>query len=92
MGYETKYDDNKVSTMFSLCGCQNEVIVIQYDHEYEIADLCIYATYYHHKPSIWQKIRYIYQIIFVGYPYKDQTVLDKKQLKDMKKFLDTILN
>lgn len=92
MGYETKYDKNKVSTIFSLCNCQSEVIVIQYDHEYEIADVCIYGTYNHYRFSIWQKIRYIYHIIFFGYPYRDQTILDKKQLKEMKKFLDTILN
>lgn len=92
MGYETKYDKDKISTIFTLCGCGNEILLIQYDHDYQIADICIFGSYNHHKMNFWQKIKYIFQMLWVGYPYKDQTMLDKNQLHEIKKFLDTILN
>lgn len=91
MGYETKYSKDKVSTFFRLCSCNSEVLVIQYDHDFELADLCIYGGYYAHKMSLWQKMRYIWQIV-LGYPYKDQIVLDKNHLKEIRNFLNDTLS
>ena len=92
MGYETKYSEDKTSTLFTLCGCGNEVLMIQYDHDIDLADLCILATISSHKMSLWQKIRYIYQIVVHGFPYKDQIVLDKSNLKEIRNFLNNILS
>lgn len=87
MGYETRYSEDKMSTLFTLCGCGSEVLMIQYDHDIGLADLCILGTINSHKMSLWQKMRYIWQIIAYGYPYRDQIVLDKNGLKDLKNFL-----
>jgi len=38
--------------------------------------------------SLWQRIRYCYQILVYKKPYADQMVLDKNQLKDLQKFLN----
>lgn len=92
MGYETKYSKDGVSTLFSLCSCNSEVLVIQYDHDANIADLCIYGSYYTYKMSLWQKIRYIWHIISYGYPYRDQIVIDKNCLKEIKNFLNETIS
>ena len=87
MGSVTNLKTNK--TLFIPCNCQNEIMKIEFDHETKIAEFAIY----HHnikmsnKLSLWQKIRYIIQIIFYGYPYGDQIVLDEKQLKELRVFL-----
>lgn len=92
MGYETKYDKNKISTLFSLCSCSSEVLVIEYDHELNIADLCIYGSYNTYKMSLLQKIKYILHIILYGYPYRDQIVLEHNHLKEIKNFLNHTLS
>jgi len=92
MGYETKYSKEKASTLFTLCGCGSEVLMIQYDHDIDLADLCILGTISSHKMSLWQKIRHIYQVIVYGYPYKDQIVLDRNNLKEIRNFLNNTLS
>lgn len=92
MGYETKYSTDKTSTLFTLCGCGSEVLMIQYDHDIDLADLCILATISSHKMSLWQKFRYMYQIIVKGFPYKDQIVLDRESLKEIRNFLNHTLS
>jgi hypothetical protein len=78
---------NQDETLFMVCGCQNEVLVINYDHKIKVADLSIYSQTFSFKMSWKQKIRYIWNIIVKGTPYFDQIVLDHKQLKQLKEFL-----
>lgn len=92
MGYETKYSKDSVSTLFSLCSCNGEVLVIQYDHEANLADLCIYGSSCTYKMSLWQKIRYIWHILACGYPYRDQIVVDRNSLKEIKNFLSETIS
>jgi hypothetical protein len=63
--------------------------VIEFDHEIEAADLAIYekSIGYKHKLSLWQRLRYCYQILINKKPYADQIMLSKKQLKDLMVFL-----
>lgn len=87
MGSITNLKENK--TLFIPCSCKSEVLVVEYDHEIDIADLAIFENYtnYSNKMSLWQRLRYCYKVLFEKKPYADQMVLDKKQLKDLQKFL-----
>ncbi len=77
-------------TLFIPCSCKSEILVIEYDHEIELADLAIFEHYtnYSNKMSLWQRLRYCFQVLAYKKPYADQMVLDKKQLKDLQKFLN----
>ena len=88
MGSVTNLKENK--SLFIPCSCKSEVLVIEYDHEIQLADLAIFENYtnYSNKMSLWQRIRYCYQILVYKKPYADQMVLDKNQLKDLQKFLN----
>lgn len=88
MGSITNLKENK--TFFIPCGCKSEILAIEYDHEIDMADLAVFENYtnYGNKMSLWQRIRYCYQVLFHKKPYADQMMLDKQQLKDLKKFLE----
>jgi hypothetical protein len=88
MGSITNLSENK--TLFIPCSCKSEILVIEYDHEIQLADLAIFEHYtnYGHKMSLWQRLRYCYKVLFEKKPYADQMVLDNKQLKDLQKFLN----
>ena len=90
MGSITNLKENK--TLFIPCSCKSEILVIEYDHEWNIADLAIFEnnTNYSNKMSLWQRLRYCFQVLAYKKPYADQMVLDKKQLKDLKEFLNEL--
>lgn len=94
MGYETKFDkDSDTKTLFCLCDCKSEILVIEYDHEMKLADLAIYRyAAFSNKLSIFNRIRYAINIIWNGKVYADQMVLTQKQLKEIKNFCNDILN
>lgn len=83
----TNLKENK--TIFIPCLCKNEILVMEYDHELDIADVAIFEHYirYSNKLSLWQRLRYCYRVLVHKKPYADQITLDKEQLKDLKKFL-----
>jgi hypothetical protein len=82
-----KFEKNK--TTFILCDCKSEVLVLEYDDEYNLMELSIYENLssYSHKMSFWQKLRYVYQVLIKGRPYSDQIILTKEQLKDLSSFI-----
>lgn len=88
MGTVTNLKTNK--TLFIPCSCKSEILAIEYDHEIELADFAIFENYtnYANKLSLWQRLRYIFQVLVHKKPYADQMILDKKQLKDLQKFLN----
>lgn len=90
MGSITNLKENK--TIFIPCECRSEILVIEYDLELMLADIAIYESYlsYSNKMSFWQRLRYIWQVLFHKKPYIDQIALSKKQLKDMKYFLNSL--
>ena len=90
MGSITNLKENK--TLFIPCSCKSEILAIEYDHEIDMADLAIFENYtnYGNKMSLWQRIRYCYQVIFCKKPYADQITLDRNQLKDLKRFIDSL--
>jgi hypothetical protein len=94
MGYETKFDkDNDTKTLFCLCDCKSEILVIEYDHDIQLADLAVYKyAGFANKLSLFDRFRYVMKIIWSGKPYADQMVLTPKQLKEIKNFCSDILN
>lgn len=87
MGSTTNLITNK--TLFIPCGCRSEILMIEYDHEWKMADFAIYnhPIAYKSKMSLWQRLRYCFQVLIHKKPYADQVVLDQKQLKELKNFL-----
>lgn len=85
-----KFEKNKTS--FILCDCKSEVLVLEYDDEYDLMEMSIYENLssYSHKMSFWQKLRYIYQVLVKSRPYSDQIILNKEQIKHMTNFLTSI--
>jgi hypothetical protein len=89
---KTNLKNHDRRTVFIRCGCESEILVLDYDPEISMLDLSIYEILksYEHGMSFWQKVRYIYQIMRYGRPYSDQIVLDKNQIKELKAFLFSI--
>ena len=87
MGSITNLKENK--TLFIPCDCQSEIIAIIYDHDIKMADISIYETMnsFRYKLSLWQRIRYCWQILVYKKPYADQISLNIKQLNELAKFL-----
>jgi hypothetical protein len=88
MGSVTKLKENK--TLFIPCDCRSEILLIEYDHEIKMADFAIYETNVaiRDKMSIWQRLRYCWQVLVKKKPYADAIMLNNKQLIDLKNFLD----
>ena len=89
VGYK-KQNDLKNNIHFELCGCKNEVLVLEYDQEIGLMDLAIYehGVSIRNKMSWRQKLRYIWQVIKYNRPYNDQIVLEKNQIQNLKEFLN----
>jgi hypothetical protein len=87
MGNVTNLRENK--TLFVPCDCRSEILMIEYDHSLRMADFAIYETFaaYQNKMSLWQRIRYCWQVLWKHKPYADYMVLSNKQLKELKSFL-----
>lgn len=90
MVIQTNFDTNN-TTVFFQCDCVNETLVINYDHNIQLADVAIYETYmsFKNKLSLWQRLRYIIKVLR-GYPYSDQITLNSQQLKELKMFLGSL--
>jgi hypothetical protein len=90
VGSITNLSENK--SLFIPCSCKSEILVIEYDHEIQLADLAIFENYtnYSHKMSLWQRLRYCFRVLVHKKPYADQLVLDNNQLKDLQKFLGSL--
>lgn len=87
MGSVTNLKENK--TLFILCDCKNEILVIEHDHKTSITNLAIYENRikYNYKLSLWQRLRYCYGVLINKKLYADQINLNNIQLNDLKKFL-----
>lgn len=90
MGSVTDLKENK--TLFMPCDSKSEILVIEYDHKTLIANLAIYENRinYCHKLSLWQRIKYCYEVLIHKKPHADQINLDSRQLKDLRKFLSEL--
>lgn len=90
MGNITNLKENK--TLFIPCDCSSEILWIEYDHEIKMADLAIYEhkTIFNKKMSLWQRLRYCWQVLVHKKPYADQMMLNNKQLIDLKNFINSI--
>lgn len=85
----TKLQENK--TLFIPCDCRSEILLIEYDYEIKMADFAIYESNLANKMSLWQRLRYCWQVLVKKKPYADAIMLNNKQLKDLKIFLDGLV-
>lgn len=85
-------DLKQKKTLFTMCSCMGELLVIEYDEEFDIADLSIYQqrNSFLHIQSFWQKMRYCWQILWNSKPYTDQMQLSKEQLIELKQFIESL--
>lgn len=86
-----KFQKNK--TQFILCDCANEILFVEYDEEYEMADIAIFETRssFEASKSWYQKLRYCYRILTGKDAYSDQMMLTKDQMRQLKDFLESVL-
>lgn len=79
-------------TAFIRCDCDSEILVVRYDSDFDILDLCIYETRtsVKHNMNWYQKLRYIYQLLRYGQPYTDQILLQRKQIEELTGFLNSL--
>lgn len=91
MGNLTNLKTNK--TIFIPCDCTQEILYIEYDHELKLADLAIFSSINSVLSNMsWcQKIKYIWKVLVNHTPYTDQIILNKKQLKELKDFLSSVI-
>jgi uncharacterized protein YfkK (UPF0435 family) len=80
------------SSLFLRCGCQSEMLVLDYDPELDMVDISIYEilTSYKYRMSWWQKLRYIYQMLKHGQPYNDQIILNRTQIDQLKEYINSL--
>lgn len=52
------------------CDCGSEILRVTFDEEMNEVDLAIYQ--FHEPLSFWNKLRYIWQVLVKGKPYRDQ--------------------
>lgn len=83
---------NNFRIAFIRCDCDSEILVVRYDAELDMADLCIYEgkNSFKHKHSWYQRFRYMWYYLVNGYPYADQIMLNRDQIKELAGFLSTI--
>lgn len=83
---------NDFRIRFIRCDCDSEILVLRYDDEFDMLDLCIYETRtsVKHNMSWYQKFRYVYQLLRYGQPYTDQLILKREQIEELKGFLNSI--
>ena len=90
MGSLTNLSQSK--SLFIPCDCRSEILMIEYDHHLKMADLAIYETdaAFRAKMSLWQRLRYCWQVLWHKKPYADEIMLDNNQLIDLQKFLASL--
>lgn len=75
--------------LYIQCDCGSEILVIEYDSEIKMADFAIFQTdsAIKAKGSLWQRLRYCWQVLVNKKPYSDQIILNNNHLLDIKKFI-----
>ena len=81
--------DNK---LFFICNCKSEILHLEYNSDIDMVELSMFSfgTFNARKMSFRDKCRYIWRVLIKGTPYTDYTMLDRKQIDELKTFLNTI--
>lgn len=66
------------------CSCGMEALRIRWNEEDEddFLELCI-LDMSNHRPSFWNRLRWIWRIIKYGYPYGDQICLEGTMINEL---------
>jgi len=91
MGSQTNLKTNK--TLFIPCGCRSEILMVEYDHDMQMADFAIYEhqVSYKSKMSLYQRLQYCWRVLFHKKPYADQIMLDNRQLVELRNFISSVV-
>lgn len=86
----TKNNNYKIA--YIPCDCSSEILVIRYDEEIDMIELALFQSdiSFKNKASLWQKLRYIYNLFRTGQPYTDQIILKREHIERLKGFLNSI--
>jgi len=93
MTYLISYNKHEsLKTLYLPCGCSTEILALEYDKTYQIADFAIYThgVFSCGKMSIWQKLRYCWRVLWLGKPFGDAMVLENDQLIVLRDFLNEL--
>ena len=82
----TKFENSKI--LFLLCSSKDNILSLEHDSRSKNISISIFNKYF--RVSILNRIRQIIKIIITGNPYLDQIILDGRQVKELKDFLDSV--
>jgi hypothetical protein len=83
-----KIKNLKTNELLLVCDCRSEVLRIEYDPEIQFLELAIYTN--NINMSLWQRLRYIWQVLYHGKPYNDQIMINKQEIKKLACFLNSV--
>ena len=89
---QTRKSNSIFRSVFIKCDCDSEMLVVRYDGELDMIDLCMYENQraFKNKMTWLQRFRYIYQVLRYGHPYTDQIILKRQQIEELSGFLNTL--
>ena len=77
---------------FILCDCKTEGILLSEDKEINLMYLSFFQYSYNPtKMSLYQKLRYCWQVLIKGEPFDDEIVLNKENSRELVKELNKFI-
>jgi hypothetical protein len=74
------------------CSCYSEGVFIQHDPEDNLTYISLYRLGANPvKLNWWNKLRYIWQILYEGKPFHDQLVMKNTEIKKLNSVLEKII-
>lgn len=75
------------------CGC--DALVIEFPEweeedweEFDYCNISIWKDWSHHE-TLWGKLKMIWRILTIGYPYTDNVCLNREQFNKLKEFVQS---
>jgi hypothetical protein len=74
------------------CGCHAHELHFEKDHEYDMWYISFWQRGYATDSSWRYRLKCIWHILKNGRPYGDEVILDKKDLEELKQYVDEQLS
>jgi hypothetical protein len=84
----------KIWDKFYECTCGAQTIMAHYEEEegIRLVDLAFFSNHIDGRMTLWQRLRFAWQVLKTGIPWADAVVLDTEEAKrlgeDLVKFID----
>jgi hypothetical protein len=84
----------KIWDKYYECSCHAQIIMAHYDEEdgIKLVDLAFFSNYIDGRMTLWQRLRFAWQVLRTGTPWADMVVLDTEEAKrlgeDLISFVD----